>query len=60
MSDNTANHPKISTSVFSITEESNLAQLNIRFDVSDVSILSSIKSVLGLNLEMDWPKPLLV
>ena len=52
MSDNTANHPKISTSVFSITEESNLAQLNIRFDVSDVSILSSIKSVLGLNLEM--------
>ena len=52
MFDNTAYHPKISTSIFSITEESNLAQLNIRFDVSDVSILSSIKSVLGLNLEM--------
>lgn len=52
MSDNTANYPKISTSVFSITEESNLAQLNIRFDISDASILSSIKSVLGLNLEM--------
>ena len=52
MSDNTANDPKINTSVFSITEESNLAQLNIRFDVSDASILSSIKSVLGLNLEM--------
>ena len=52
MSDNTANYPKINTSVFSITEESNLAQLNIRFDVLDASILSSIKSVLGLNLEM--------
>ena len=52
MSDNTTNCPKINTSVFSITEESNLAQLNIRFDVSDASILSSIKSVLGLNLEM--------
>ena len=52
MSDNTTNCPKINTSVFSITEESNLAQLNIRFDVSDAAILSSIKSVSGLNLEM--------
>jgi len=52
MSDNIAYSPKINTSVFSITEESNLAQLNIRFDVSDAAILSSMKSVLGLNLEM--------
>ena len=52
MSDNTADYPKINTSVFSIMVESGLAQLNIRFDVSDASILSSIKSVLGLNLEM--------
>ena len=52
MSDNTANYPKINTSVFSIMQESNLAQLNIRFDVSDASILSIVKSVLGLNLEM--------
>ena len=52
MSDNTAYYLKIKTSVFSITEESDLAQLNIRFDVSDAAILSSMKSVLGLNLEM--------
>ena len=52
MSDNTAKHIEINTSVFSITEESSFGQLNIRFDVSDASILSSVKNVLGLNLEM--------
>ena len=52
MSDNTARHIEINTSVFSIAEESSFGQLNIRLDVTDASLLSKMKGVLGLNLDI--------
>ena len=52
MSDNRSTYPNISTSVFSIEQEMNFTQLNIRFDPTDISILPIFNDVMDLNLDI--------
>ena len=52
MSDNRSTYPNISTSDFSIEQEMNFTQLNIRFDPTDISILPIFNGVMDLNLDI--------